>query len=188
MFSHLLVPIAHHADTARAVFPAAAMARAFEATVVVVTHPSAGIDPEDLVARVGTADIAAVRLDDDDDVVSALSRVADPTGNALVVCTGALATSLLEGWKGPLLIFGGGTDPDSYSVGGTILVDAAVHARRDDELIELGRAFGFAFEPVDDVTTAIGSPGQVIVVRRSQTDHVDQLVARWPGPIYLLGG
>jgi nucleotide-binding universal stress UspA family protein len=188
MFTHLVVPLAGDAETARAVFPAAAIARAFDATVVVVAHPSAGIDPEDVVDRVGTAEVAAVRLDADAELGDALTRLAPAFGAPAVVCTGALALGLLDRWPGPLLVFGDGADPDSYAVGGTVLVDGALHAAADEELVELGRAVGFGFEPVDDVTTAEGAPGQIIVPRRDRPDAVATLVERWRGPVYLLGG
>ncbi|MGI9601723.1 MAG: hypothetical protein ACR2QE_07555 [Acidimicrobiales bacterium] len=187
MFTHLVVPIADSPDTAAAVFPAAAMARAFDATVVVVAHPSGGTDPESIIDQAGTAELAAVRLDVDTELGAALDRLAPAFAAAAVVCTAALAPSLLESWSGPLLVFGGGSDPSSYSVGGTIIVDAALHTKGERELFELGRAFGFDFEPVDDVTTASGHSGQVIVPRRRRTAEVIDLIERWPGPVYLLG-
>ncbi|MDH3705846.1 MAG: hypothetical protein OES57_07240 [Acidimicrobiia bacterium] len=188
MFTHLVVPLAEDPETARAVFPAAAIARAFDATVVVVAHPSAAIDPEDLVERVGTAEVAAVHLDADTELGDALERLAPAFGAPAVVCTGTLVTGLLDSWAGPLLVFGQSADPDSYAVGGTVLVDGALHAAADDELVELGRAVGFGFEPVDDVTTVTGEPGQIIVPRRDRPAAVAALVERWRGPVYLLGG
>lgn len=187
MFTHMLVPLATDAESVRTVFPAAAMARAFDATVVVVAHPSSGVDPADVVDRVGTADVAAVRLDADADIAESLRRLAPAFASSLVVCGPDLAESMAAGWPGPVLIFGAGADPDGYAVGGTILVDAAVHATGDPELMELGRAIGFETEAVDDVTTAPRRTGVVIVPRRNRTDDVAHLVAEWPGPVYLLG-
>lgn len=188
VFTHLVVPLAEDAETARAVFPAAAIARAFDATVVVVAHPSAGLDPEDVIDRVGTAETAAVRVDADTTLDAALRQVAPRLGAPALVCTGRLAGGLLESWEGPMLVFGPEADPDAYAVGGTVLVDGALHATADAELVALGQAFGFGIEPVDDVTTVEGRPDHLIVPRRDRPDAVADLIERWPGPVYLLGG
>ncbi len=187
MYSHLVVPVAYDPATADAISPAAAMARAFDATVVIVVHDSVTLDLDTVLQTVGTADVASVSITGETTVSAALARLAPAFASALVVADHRLGAELRDAWPGALLLFGPMTDASNYSVGGHILVDAAVHRGSNEEVLALGRAFGFDFEPIDDLTTVdVPARATVVVPNPANTAMVDDLLARWNGAVYLL--
>ena len=187
MFSHLVVPIASSPDTALAVHPAAAMARAFEATVVVLAHASVDVDLDQVLADVGSADVAAVSVTAERSLTAALERLQHAFPNPLLVCTGDLAPELLDDWPGALLVFGPASSPRSYGVGGSILLDATIDREGASDLRPLGRAFGFDYEATTDLT-AVPSAGdtRVAVPRRTNRAAIDHLIANREGPVFVL--
>jgi len=182
MFSHLLVPVA--SDTDANVLPAAAaLARAFDATVVVI-GPGDVLDGADL-ASVFAPDVAQVRSDGD--LAHGLGRIGSSVPNPLVVCSGALHRTITDTWSGDVLVFGPASSPADFRVGGTIIVDQRISFGDQPVRASIGSALGFGFATVADLHAATPDHrGQIVVPERTDDSMVATLVDRWAGPVFLL--
>ena len=119
MYSHLLVPLDGDDRTQAALHPSAAMARSFDATLILVGCAAAlaSLDVDTIYAP----DVVAVRTEVD--LPSSLERVGDNLPEPLAVYAGEKWQPYADAWSGDLLVFGPASTPEDYVVGGTMLID-----------------------------------------------------------------
>jgi hypothetical protein len=182
MYSHLLIPLDGSDRAPEALHPSAAMARSFDATLILVGSEAALASVD--VDTVNAPDVVVVRTEID--LPSSLERVGDNLPEPLAVYAGASWRPFSDTWNGDLLIFGPASRPQDFVVGGTMLIDHRITGGPADVRATAAIVLGFGYATTDDLSTAIPErDGQVVIPVRSDSDVVDDLVARWPGPVFL---
>ena len=182
MYSHLLVPLDGDDRTQAALHPSAAMARSFDATLILVGCAAAlaSLDVDTIYAP----DVVAVRTEVD--LPSSLERVGDNLPEPLAVFAGGSWQAYADAWSGDLLVFGPASTPEDYVVGGTMLIDRRIAGGNADSRATSAIVLGFGYATTDDLSSAVPErDGQVVIPLRSDTDVVTDLVAHWTGPVFL---
>lgn len=182
MYSHLIVPLDGSPLALEALHPSAAMARSFDATLILVGPDSAlsGLDVDNIHAP----DVVAVRTEVD--LAASLERVGDNLPEPLAVVAGDRWTSVEAAWRGDLLVFGPASDPATYVVGGTMLIDHRITGEEADDRAATAIVLGFGYSTTSDLSTATAErDGQVVIPLRTEAGVVTGLVDRWPGPVFL---
>ena len=182
MYSHLLVPLDGGDRAQAALHPSAAMARSFDATLIVVGSETALASLD--VDTIHAPDVVAVRTEVD--LPSSLERVGDNLPKPLAMFAGGSWQAYADAWSGDLLLFGPTSTPEDYVVGGTMLIDRRITAGDADARATTAIVLGFGYATTDDLSSAVPERnGQVVIPVRSDTKLVTDLVARWTGPVFL---
>jgi hypothetical protein len=88
--------------------------------------------------------------------------------------------------EGDLLVFGPASDPATYVVGGTMLIDHRITGEEADDRAATAIVLGFGYSTTGDLSTATAErDGQVVIPLRTEAGVVAGLVDRWPGPVFL---